>query len=173
MLFGMEREYPPDFFDGVEVPPLVVTVDGDLPGRHRGSVHVEGASVVLGGELQGSLWLWAGADAEIRGGHQGSLHLEEGSRGAITGRQQGSSQVGTGCALEVTGKAQGSMHIDHGGRAVIERRGSHQGSVHNWGEYVLRGTRGGSYEGSGTYTEEPGCVVKQPTIRDGMTIYEW
>lgn len=130
--YAVWHEYPPDFFDGVEVPPLVVTVDGDLPGRHRGSVHVEGASVVLGGELQGSLWLWAGADAEIRGGHQGSLHLEEGSRGAITGRQQGSSHVGTGCALEVTGKAQGSMHIDHGGRAVIERRGSHQGSVHNW-----------------------------------------
>jgi hypothetical protein len=170
----MTHHYTYDIIDGVEVPPLIVTDDGRLPNGHRGGIHVEGASVTLDGTLRGSLWLRDGATARITGRHQGSLHLDDGSTCEIVGNQQGSVHVSARSTLTVVrGRSQGSAHIDPGGLLVVEPTGTHQGSVHNDGEYILRGVRGGSYSGPGTYTEAPGSVVKAPTIRDGMMIYEW
>ncbi|HKZ25725.1 MAG TPA: hypothetical protein VJ398_08045 [Acidimicrobiia bacterium] len=170
----MEREYARDYVDGEEIPPLVIDADGVLPDGHRGSIHVERAAVRLTGEHQGGMWLWNGASLELGGRHQGSLHLEEGSKVVIEGNQQGSTHVGGGCSARVTGgRSQGSVHVARGGEFVVEVGGAHQGSVHNDGRYVLRGVRGGSYEGSGEYVEEAGSVVKRPIIRDGIAVHEW
>jgi hypothetical protein len=137
----------------VEVPPLVVTETGDLPHRHRGSIHVEGASVHLRGTHQGSLWLHDGAVLSLSGTHQGSLHISAGCKALITGMQQG------------------SVHVDAGG--VVEIEGTHQGSVHNFGRYEVRGIRGGSLHGPGEYIESTGCRIAQPKVRNGTTYYEW
>jgi hypothetical protein len=170
----MTRHYHQDIVDGVERPALVVTDDAPLPDGYRGGIHIEGPSVTLAGSLQGSLWLWDGATVRITGRHQGSLHLDDRSSCGIVGNQQGSVHINDGAILTVLrGRSQGSAHIDPGGLLIVEPDGAHQGSVHNDGEYILRGVRGGLYSGSGTYTEAPGSTVKAPTVRDGMTFYEW
>ncbi len=53
---GMEKDYPPDLFDGVPRPPTVVREDRTMFADHEGTVYVEhGATLTLTGTLRGTL----------------------------------------------------------------------------------------------------------------------
>jgi hypothetical protein len=150
----MSSRYPPDIFDGVERPPLVVTSDTTLDGLHAGSVHVESGRLLLTGTLQGSLTLHSGSTA------------------TISGRQQGSVHVAAGASVPVTGAIEGSMQVSPGAAIVVERGGKLAGSLHNDGEVMVRGVFGGQRSGSGSFVLDGGSV-KQPQVRDGVYFYDW
>jgi hypothetical protein len=151
----MVRQYEYDLVDGVETPPLVVSIEGALPSGHHGTIHVESVRVTLDGV------------------HQGTLALHDGAQLVLAGTLQGTLSVEPGCTARIPGTAQGEIYVAPGAVVVIERSGQHQGGLTNDGSYTLYGTRGGSLRGSGTYAEAAGSVVKQPTVRDGVAIYEW
>ena len=148
-------EYPCDWVDGQRVPPLVVTEDHVLTGLHQGSVHVERGLFILSGVVQGSLHVHSGASAKIRG------------------VQQGSVQVDDGCSIEIAGAVEGAMHVEPGGRVDVEASGKLAGSLYNDGLVVLLGVFGGPVTGSGEMRIEGNGHVKQPTIRDGVSFYDW
>jgi cytoskeletal protein CcmA (bactofilin family) len=148
-------KYELDWIDGRPVPPLVVAEDFTLVGLHEGSVHVERGSFVLDGVLEGSLVVHRGASASIRGTQEGSVHIEN------------------SCVVVVTGAIEGSTHVEPGGQVIIEATGKLAGSLHNNGLVVLRGVFGGSRSGGGEFRIEDDGHVKQPTVKGGVSYYEW
>lgn len=146
--------YEYDTIDGRRVPPLVVTEDGDLP-EHRGTIHVEGARVTLVGVHQGTLGLHDGAEVTIKGDLRGTAHLDP------------------WCTVRVRGVLSGSAHVSRGAELFVESSGSHRGSVHNEGTYVLDGERGGTLTGRGRYVENPGSVVRRPQVLGDTLTYIW
>lgn len=146
--------YPNDWFDGEERPPLVLRESLAITSTHQGSVHVEaGAALNLRGTLQGSLHVQSGSTAVISGVHQGSLHVESGASVWITGQQQGS--------------------LHNLGHVVVEHGATAAGSVENRGTLVIRGRQGGQIRGSGAVDIADGGVIVKPTIREGISYYEW
>jgi hypothetical protein len=55
----------------------------------------------------------------------------------------------------------------------VEPRGKLAGSLHIEGTVRNRGTRGGTVSGDGVLEDLPGSSVKQPVMRNGMSVYEW
>lgn len=144
------NSYPPDLFDGVPRSPTVISADAELNGVHDGSVYVQfGATLVLNGNLRGTLTVEPGATVEIVGRQQGTLHVSRDGSALVTG----------------------TMHNE--GTIVVETTGMAAGTLHNDGRFVLRGRRGGSRTGSGSFEIEPGGQVVQPVRRDGADVYEW
>jgi hypothetical protein len=151
-----DSEYPFDMIDGREVPPKVVREDETLRGTHQGGVYVEREATLV-----------------LLGTHQGSLHLEAGARSVIVGQHQGSLHVADDAVATIRGSQQGSTHVAEGGEVVVESSGRLAGSLHNEGAIHNGGVRGGTASGSGILEDLPGSTVKQPQIRNGMTVYAW
>jgi len=151
----MSRQYDSDWIDGRRVSQLAVCEDYILTGTHAGTVHVECGQFTLAGVLQGTLDVQREATVLITGKQQGSVSLESGSVVTVYGAIEGSATVGRGATL------------------IIEPGGKLAGSLTNDGEVVLRGVFGGAKAGSGKLRTEGQGYIKQPTIRNGISYYEW
>lgn len=151
----LSRRYGVDSLDGQETPQLVVVGDYTLVDTHRGTVHVEAGDFQLDGTLQGTLAVQSGVRARIRGEQQGSVSIAEGA------------------VVIVTGTIQGSAEVREGGTLVVEAGGRLAGSLRNDGQVLVRGVFGGAYDGEGRLELEGAGYIKQPVIRDGVSIYEW
>lgn len=148
-------KYPKDIVDGVEVSPLVVREDYDLLGKYNGAIYVE----------HGTL--------RLIGNHNGSLHAQPNTKIEILGEQNGSTHIKDGATVNVKGSANGSMHLESGSELIICEGGKHSGSLHNLGKVVIRGTHGGSIHDDGDIIVEAGGRIIKPTIRNGISYYEW
>ena len=151
-----DSQYSFDITDGRRVPPKVVHETETLRGTHQGSIHVQRGAVLT-----------------ISGTHQGSLHLESGAQVVIVGQHQGSLHVAFDAAATIHGSQQGSTHVDQGGEVTVDRSGRLAGSLHNEGVVRNEGARGGTVSGAGLLEDLPGSTIKQPQMRDGMTVYVW
>lgn len=126
-----------------------------LAATHVGTVHVESGHFVLAGTLMGT------------------LHIHSGVTASITGRQQGTVTIGHGSTVTVTGAIQGTTNVEHGATLIIEAGGKLAGALRNDGQVIVRGVFGGPQTGAGQLKVEGGGYIKQPTIRGGVTYYEW
>lgn len=151
----MHRRYEDDWVDGRSVPPLVVDTDHVLTGIHQGTVHVEAGHFTLAGVLQGTLYIHTGVVASIDGTQQGEVTVEGGSR------------------VEVAGAIEGGTRVQPGAAVIVESGARLAGSLSNDGLVVVRGVFGGARSGAGEFRLEGSGRVKQPTVRDGVSYYEW
>lgn len=151
----MQQKYEADQIDGRLVPPLVITSDHVIDGVHQGTVHLEAGTLELRGTLQGTLIVHPHARVVISGSQEGSISLGEESHVAVQGAIQGTASISRGAIL------------------VIEATGKLAGTLSNSGTVVLRGVFGGATVGFGTLRIEGDGYIKQPTILDGVSFYEW
>lgn len=151
----MQSRYGFDVIDGRRVPQLAISEDYVLTGFHSGTVHVESGNFTLEGTLQGTLDIQSGVTAHIAGMQQGTVSIDNGSMVTVTGTIQGTTSVSRGATL------------------IIETGGRLAGTLDNNGEVILRGVFGGQRVGSGKLIIEEGGRIKQPTIRNGISYYEW
>jgi hypothetical protein len=151
----MQQKYEPDYIEGRPVPPLVIASDHVIDGVHQGTVHLEAGTFELRGRLLGTLVVHPHARAVISGIQRGTISLGEGAHVAVQGAIEGTASVGRGAIL------------------VIEATGKLAGTLSNQGTVVLRGVFGGATVGFGTLRIEGDGYIKEPTIRDGVSFYEW
>ncbi len=151
----MTDQYPKDWMDGPEVPPLVIREDCVLTSTHAGSVYVESGQLTLAGVIQGS------------------LNIQRGVTSFITGKQQGSVSLQSGSLVTVHGAIEGSTRVNRGATLIIEAGGKLAGALSNDGLVILRGVFGGTRDGVGEFRIEGQGRIKQHTIRDGIHYYEW
>jgi cytoskeletal protein CcmA (bactofilin family) len=144
-----------DLIDGRKVPQLSIKEDYVLTGTHEGTVLVESGLFVLNGIIQGSLYIQSGVTANI------------------FGSQQGTVTIGHSAKVIVTGAIEGSTTIEHGATLIIEASGRLAGALTNYGKVIIRGVFGGPQTGNGELKIEGNGYIKQPTVRDGITYYEW
>lgn len=71
----MVGRYENDLIDGREVPPLVVTSGYVLTGIHDGTIQVEAGLLEVEGTLRGTLNVYPGAFARMRGRQQRTVHV--------------------------------------------------------------------------------------------------
>jgi hypothetical protein len=159
-----EHEHHQDIFrgsDGSETyrDPWIVEGEGRLTGSHSGSICVHGGAsfeIARGAHHSGSLTFRSDSVGHISGKHSGSLHVARRAKVDVRGDQSGSVHVARGAVVRVAseGRLAGSLHIE----GLIENRGARGGSVHLSGGEVL---------------DVEGGRVKQPTMRNGVSVYEW
>jgi hypothetical protein len=145
-----------DFFDEVPREPRRVTSDETIIGTHQGSVGVS-----------------PGVRLTVRGTIQGSVSVASDAAVVVPGTIQGSVSVSPGAVVEVSGSIQGSVHIDRGGLVRVLPSGSLRGSLYVDGAVDNQGARGGTVAGAGTIDDQPGSRVVQPSVVDGVHIYQW
>lgn len=151
----MSTNYPNDWIDGRQVPPLVITTDYVLSGRHEGTIHVESGQFELRGRLQGTLSLYPSSTA------------------IISGTQAGTISIGAGVAVRVTGAIEGTTSVHRDAKLLIEEGGRLAGALQNDGVVIIRGVFGGPKSGRGELRLEGPGYIKQPRIRDGVSYYDW
>lgn len=151
----MTSRYGDDWIDGREVPQLVICEDYILTGTHLGTVHVECGHFTLAGVLKGT------------------LDVQRDATVLVTGKQQGSVSLESGSEVTVQGAIEGSTTVEHGATLIIEAGGKLAGSLLNNGYVILRGVFGGARTGYGDLKIEEQGHIKQPTIRNGISCYEW
>lgn len=151
----MTEKYDLDQINGRLVPPLVITSDYTIIDTHSGTVHVEAGVLELRGLLRGTLVIHSNAGAVIYGTQQGTVSLDEGATSTVHGAIQGTVAIAPGATV------------------VVEETGRLAGALTNNGTVVLRGIFGGPQSGRGDMRIEGRGHIKQPTIRDGISYYEW
>ena len=130
----------------------------------------------LNGQHSGSICVHDGAMFTIATGshHSGSLACCPGSVGRIIGKNSGSLHVAPTAVVEVTGDQSGSVHVERGALVRVAPGGKLAGSLHVAGEIENRGMRGGTLHLEGGQVQDvDGGTVKQPTHKDGISVYEW
>lgn len=161
----MSHSHSNDVFVGpgeqrTERAPIIIEAGQEhaITGAHNGGVCVhESGSVVV----------------TPTGIHNGSLCVERGARATIRGTHNGSIDVRFGGYVEIFGRQNGSITVERGGVLRVAERAVAAGSLHIEGRFENAGTRGGSVSGSGDIIDLPGAVVKQPTIRNGISYYSF
>lgn len=148
-------KYAFDCINGVEVPQLVVESDCVIQGRHDGTVHVENGTLSIYGELHGTLDVQS--DAAV----------------IIIGEQHGSVSVESNAKVTVIGELHGTTSVYNCGTIVVEETGKLAGSLHNNGVVIVRGVFGGAQSGLGELILEGTGHIKYPTIKNGISYYEW
>ena len=149
------REYAYDYIDGKHVPPLVITQDTTINGTHNGSVHLENGCLTITGTLNGS------------------LNVQSNTKAIIFGTQNGSVSIDDNALIVVNGSLNGSTHISKYATVVVEKDGKLAGSLSNNGKLIIRGVFGGSKSGHGEVILEGNGYIKQPTIKNDASSYEW
>lgn len=151
----MNTEKNHDLIDGQNVPQTYIYEDYDLVGTHQGTMNIESGRFRLLGELQGTL----------------SINTTE--KAEIIGRQQGTVTIDRGGHLTVTGSIQGTTTVADGATLIIEQTGKLAGTLTNNGIVIMRGVFGGAQSGNGELIVEENGHIKQPTIKNGISYYEW
>jgi cytoskeletal protein CcmA (bactofilin family) len=146
---------PITFVDGKEVPPLFIDEDHTIVGSHLGATVVRQGTLLVLGEVSGS------------------IHLRSGTQVVVRGQVSGSISIATGAEARIVGGHSGSVTVAPGGRLVIDRTGRQAGSISNDGSVIIRGEFGGSTSGAGEFSIEPGARIKQPRVVDGVSYYDW
>jgi hypothetical protein len=149
------RKYEFDHINGVEVPQLVITSDYNLLGEHRGTVYVENGILTIIGELHGS------------------LDIQSAGKVIVMGKQHGTVSLENGVSVMVHGEIHGTTNLDYNSLLIIEEGGKLAGTLSNNGKVIVRGVFGGAQSGHGELILESLGCIKQPTIKDGISYYQW
>jgi cytoskeletal protein CcmA (bactofilin family) len=151
----MQKQNNYDTIDGHRVPQTYINEDYELKGIHEGTINVEAGKFKLRGTLQGTLVINTIETVEISGTQQGTVQMSRGSNVIVSGSIQGTTNVSPGATL------------------IIESTGKLSGTLTNNGTVILRGVFGGAQSGSGNLVLEGEGYIKQPTIKNGISYYEW
>lgn len=130
----------------------------------------------LFGQHNGSICVHEAAEFTLALGahHSGSLTFRPGSVGRILGKHSGSLHVARTARVEVLGDQSGSVHIESGALLQVEPGGKLAGSLYVAGQIENRGVRGGTVHlAGGNIRDIDSGTVKEPTHRNGMSVYEW
>ena len=151
----MDTQESYDLIDGQKVPQTYIHDDYKLIETHKGTIIVESGSFILLGTLQGTLSINTTDKAEI------------------IGKQQGTVSIAKDGHVTVAGSIQGTTTVEYGATLIIESTGKLSGALTNNGTVIVRGVFGGPQSGDGEIVIERGGYIKQPTIKNGISYYEW
>ena len=148
-------EYGFDYIDNMKVPQMVIENDFTIQDKHDGTVHVEKGTLIIQGELHGT------------------LDVQNGAKAIIIGKQQGTVSVANNAEVIIVGELHGTTNVSTYGTVIIKERGKLAGTLSNNGVVIVRGVCGGAQSGNGELILEGNGYIKQPTIKNGMNYYEW
>lgn len=127
---------------------------------------------VITGLYQGTIIVINDAELSINGTVQGTLSVESG-RVIINGIQQGTVNLASGSSLVNKGSLQGTVNIENDAIFENAKEAKLAGSINVSGVLNNFGVRGGIVTGFGEVSDKPGSEVKQPTIINGISVYNW
>lgn len=148
-------KYGFDYIDGRNIPQTVIEDDFTIQGKHNGTVHVKNGTLTIQGELHGT------------------LDVQSSAKVIIIGKQHGTVSVDNDAEVIVVGELHGTTAVSAYGTVIIEAHGKLAGTLHNNGTVIVRGVFGGSQSGQGELILEENGYIKQPTIKNGISYYEW
>lgn len=128
--------YDYDWIDGHRVEPLVITEDYAITNLHIGTVYVESGTLILDGELNGT------------------LKVSQHAKVQIYGRQIGNVELADGSLVSVNGSITGTTNVEHGGTLIVEENAEVSGTLSNYGTVIIRGVFDGVRDGKGILTIE-------------------